>query len=60
MYVTDIARDAEAVGRAHREAFGAAPPAATLVEVSALIAPGLLVEVEVDAVVAPASAAPPT
>lgn len=52
MYVTDIVRDAEAVGRAHREAFGAAPPAATMVEVSALVAPGLLVEVEVDAVVA--------
>ena len=51
MYVVDIARDAEAVGRAHREAFGAAPPAATLVEVRALIGPGLLVEVEVDAVV---------
>ena len=53
MYVVDIARDAEAVGRAHREAFGAAPPAATLVEVSALVGPDLLVEVEVDAVVAP-------
>ena len=53
MYVTDIARDAEAVGRAHREVFGAAPPAATMVEVSALVAPGLLVEVEVDALVAP-------
>ena len=51
MYVVDIARDAEAVGRAHREAFGAAPPAATLVEVRALIGPDLLVEVEVDAVV---------
>ena len=51
MYVVDIARDAEAVGRAHREAFGAAPPAATMVEVRALIGPELLVEVEVDAVV---------
>ena len=50
-YVVDIARDADAVGRAHREAFGAAPPAATLVEVRALIRPDLLVEVEVDAVV---------
>ena len=51
MYVVDMA-DADAVGRAHREAFGAAPPAATLVGVSALIRPDLLVEVEVDAVVA--------
>ena len=51
MYVVDIARDHEAVGRAHREVFGAARPAATMVEVRALISPGLLVEVEVDAVV---------
>ena len=51
MYVVDIA-DAEAVGLAHAEAFGTHPPAATLVEVSALIAPDFLVEVELDAVVA--------
>lgn len=51
MYVVDIARDHEAVGRAHREVFGAARPAATMVEVRRLIAPDLLVEVEVDAVV---------
>ena len=50
MFVVDIG-DHEAVGRAHAEAFGAHPPAATLVEVSALIAPDLLVEVELDAVV---------
>lgn len=51
MYVVDIARDHDAVGRAHAEVFGAARPAATMVEVAALIAPDLLVEVEVDAVV---------
>ena len=50
MYVTDLA-DHPAVGAAHREAFGAHPPAATMVEVSALIAPDLLVEIELDAVV---------
>lgn len=50
MFVVDMA-DADAVGRAHAEAFGAHPPAATMVEVSALIAPDLLVEVELDAVV---------
>ncbi|PAP77841.1 Rid family hydrolase [Rubrivirga marina] len=50
MFVVDIA-EADAVGRAHAEAFGAHPPAATMVEVSALIAPELLVEVELDAVV---------
>lgn len=52
MYVVDIARDHDAVGRAHAEVFGEARPAATMVEVAALIAPDLLVEVEVDAVVA--------
>ncbi len=51
MYVVDIERDHEAVGRAHRETFGAARPAATMVEVRRLIRPDLLVEVEVDAVV---------
>ena len=50
MYITDIA-EADAVGRAHAEAFGDHPPAATLVAVAALIEPGLFVEVELDAVV---------
>jgi enamine deaminase RidA (YjgF/YER057c/UK114 family) len=50
MYVTDAARWEE-YGRAHAEVFGAAPPAATMVEVKSLIAPDMLVEVEVDAVV---------
>lgn len=50
LYVVD-ADDWEAVGRAHAEAFGDVRPAATMVEVSRLIDPGLLVEVEVEAVV---------
>ena len=50
MYVVDVA-EADAVGRARAEAFGSHPPAATMVEVSALVAPDLLVEVELDAVV---------
>jgi enamine deaminase RidA (YjgF/YER057c/UK114 family) len=50
MYVTDIARWAE-YGRAHAEAFGAAPPATAMVEVKSLIAPDMLIELEVDAVV---------
>jgi len=50
MYVTDIDDQAE-VGRAHAELFGAAPPAATMVQVSALADPGHLVEVEVEAYV---------
>lgn len=50
MFVTDISRWEE-VGRAHGEVFAAHPPATTLVEVSALIDPVFLVEVEADAVV---------
>ncbi|MGD0376228.1 MAG: RidA family protein [Streptosporangiaceae bacterium] len=45
MYVTDISRWDE-YGRAHGEAFGAALPATSMVEVSALIDPRMLVEVE--------------
>lgn len=56
MYVVDVARDQEAVGRAHREAFGARPPAATMVGVAALVAPDLLVEVELEAVLTRAPA----
>ncbi|MEO8344699.1 MAG: RidA family protein [Betaproteobacteria bacterium] len=40
----------EAVGRAHGEVFGTIRPACTMVEVSKLIAPELLVEIEADAV----------
>jgi enamine deaminase RidA (YjgF/YER057c/UK114 family) len=50
MYVTDIER-ADEIGRAHREVFGADPPAAAMVEVSRLIDPRVLVEVEAMAVV---------
>jgi enamine deaminase RidA (YjgF/YER057c/UK114 family) len=50
LFVTDITRWEE-VGRAHGEVFGDVLPASTMVEVSALIDPALLVEVEVDAVV---------
>jgi enamine deaminase RidA (YjgF/YER057c/UK114 family) len=46
MYVTDISLW-EQVGRAHQEAFGEARPAATMVQVAALIDPRMLVEVEV-------------
>jgi enamine deaminase RidA (YjgF/YER057c/UK114 family) len=51
LFVVDIARDADAVGRAHAEVFGSVRPASTLVQVSALVDPALLVEVEVEAVV---------
>ena len=46
MYVTDISRWAEA-GQAHKAAFGGVAPAATMVQVAALIDPRLLIEVEV-------------
>jgi enamine deaminase RidA (YjgF/YER057c/UK114 family) len=49
VYVTDIARDWEAVGRAHGEAFRRALPATSMVEVSGLILPGMRVEIEAEA-----------
>lgn len=48
IYVTDISRWRE-IGEVHAQVFGDIRPAATMVEVSALIAPGLLVEIEADA-----------
>jgi len=50
MFVTDITRWEE-FGRAHGEFFGAVRPAATMVQVSALIDPEMLVEIEADAVI---------
>lgn len=54
MFVTDISRWAE-FGRAHAEFFGAAPPATSMVEIRRLIADDMLIEVEADAVILPAS-----
>lgn len=50
IFITDISHWRE-VGDAHAKVFGAIRPAATMVEVSALIAPELLVEIEADAYV---------
>jgi enamine deaminase RidA (YjgF/YER057c/UK114 family) len=48
IYVTDISLWQE-VGAVHAEVFGEIRPVATMIEVSALISPDLLVEIEVDA-----------
>jgi enamine deaminase RidA (YjgF/YER057c/UK114 family) len=50
MFVTDISQW-EAIGRAHGERFKDVRPAATMVEVTRLIDPDMLVEIEVDAVI---------
>lgn len=50
MFVTDI-RQWDKIGRAHGETFRQIRPAATMVEVKALIDPALLVEIEATAIV---------
>ena len=50
IFVTDIELW-EDVARAHRQAFGASPPATSMVEVSKLIDPRMLVEIEANAIV---------
>jgi enamine deaminase RidA (YjgF/YER057c/UK114 family) len=52
LFVTDISKW-EAVGRAHGEVFGNIRPATAMVEVSRLIDPDMLVEIEADALIAP-------
>jgi enamine deaminase RidA (YjgF/YER057c/UK114 family) len=50
VFVTDIAHF-EAVARAHRETFGEIRPATSMVAVSRLVSPEMLVEIEADAVI---------
>ena len=50
IYVTDITQWRE-IGRAHAEFFGEARPATTMVEVSRLVDPQMLVEIEAEAII---------
>lgn len=50
IFVTDISQW-EVIGRAHGEVFGAIRPVTSMVEVSKLISPEILVEIEADAYV---------
>jgi enamine deaminase RidA (YjgF/YER057c/UK114 family) len=54
LYVTDIA-DWQAIGQVHGEFFGHIRPASTMVEISKLVEPQHLVEIEVDAFVSAAA-----
>jgi enamine deaminase RidA (YjgF/YER057c/UK114 family) len=53
IYVTNIARDWELIGRTHGEVFREIRPATAMIEVSRLIDPEMLVEIEADAVCEP-------
>lgn len=52
VYLTNIA-DFDAVGAVHGDIFGDIRPVTAVVEVSALVAPDLLVEIEADAILSP-------
>ncbi|MCB9558440.1 MAG: RidA family protein [Deltaproteobacteria bacterium] len=49
IYVTNIARDWQAIGKAHAEVFGEIRPATSMIQVARLIDEWMLVEIEADA-----------
>ena len=55
VYVTELDRFGD-VARAHQEMFGAAPPASTVVQITRLVHPDMLIEIEADAYAGPAAA----
>ena len=51
IFVTDIQRDWEAIGRVHGEVFARVRPATSMIEISGLIAPWMVVEIEAEAII---------
>lgn len=58
IFVVDIDRDWEAIGRVHKKVFGDNLPATSMIEISRLIHPDMLVEIEADAYIEGPDAVP--